>query len=179
MNENKIEDIEIMGFIQEGFLPEIIAFELDIPAERMARIQQQLKEEAVQQVSTKMSKKKKKQQQEEIQPEEQLYQRDYTKVIAGYQQEIEEDPRNINKRNLLAFAYWKSGDLETAKKELQKLIEETGSITAYRQIIYLEKEQGNWEDAQLWAYEAMERFPDNETIRKQVHFLEQQTGEER
>ena len=39
---------------------------------------------------------------------------------------------------------------------------------AYRQLIYIENEEGNFEDAKLWAYEALDKYPDSIPIRKQL-----------
>ena len=39
---------------------------------------------------------------------------------------------------------------------------------AYRQLIHIEKKTGNLEDAKLWAYEALEKFPKSIEIRKQL-----------
>ena len=49
-----------------------------------------------------------------------------------------------------------------------KLIEETNSHIAYRQLIHIEKENGNFEEAKLWAYEALDRFPKSIQIREQL-----------
>ena len=49
-----------------------------------------------------------------------------------------------------------------------KLAEETSSYMAYRQLIHIEKKEGNFEDAKLWAYEALDKFPNSIEIREQL-----------
>ena len=39
---------------------------------------------------------------------------------------------------------------------------------AYRQLVHIEKETRNWEDAKLWAYEALDKFPNSIKIREQL-----------
>ena len=41
------------------------------------------------------------------------------------------------------------------------IIGEHKSYYAYRQLIHLEKEVGNFEDAKIWALEAEDQFPNN------------------
>ena len=39
---------------------------------------------------------------------------------------------------------------------------------AYRQLVHIEKKIGNLEDAKLWAYEALDKFPNSIEIREQL-----------
>ena len=39
---------------------------------------------------------------------------------------------------------------------------------AYRQLIYIEKLEGNIEDAKTWAYIAIDKFPNDVEVRKQL-----------
>ena len=73
--------------------------------------------------------------------------------------------KSLNKRNLLAFAYFKSGRIDEARDELISLIDEHSSYMAYRQLIYLEKSQGNFQDARLWTDACLEQFPDNKKVK--------------
>ncbi len=93
----------------------------------------------------------------------------YEKTIARYKAQIEQFPQNSsNARNLLAFAYFKAGKIEEARDELMSLIEERGSYIAYRQLINLEKTQGNFEDAKLWGEDCLEHFPNSIDVRRQL-----------
>ena len=94
--------------------------------------------------------------------------RDYSELIQSYKKEIEANPKDINKRNMLAFAYFKQGRLDEAKDTLLHLVEECNDLMAYRQLIYIEKSQGDFESAKLWAYEALESYPDSIPIREQM-----------
>lgn len=69
---------------------------------------------------------------------------------------------------MLAFTYFKAGKIEEARDELLSIIEQSSSYVAYRELIYLEKNEGNLDDAKFWAYEAIERFPDSIYIREQL-----------
>lgn len=94
---------------------------------------------------------------------------DYEETIKRYKEEIARNPqKSLNKRNLLAFAYFRAGRMEEARDELLSLIEECSSYTAYRQLIHLEKCEGNFEDAKLWAYDCLDKFPDSVDIRQQL-----------
>ena len=94
---------------------------------------------------------------------------DYEEIINKYKREIEINPnKSLNKRNLLAFAYYRAGRIEEARDELLLLIEQLSSYMAYRQLIYLEKNEGNLDDAKLWAYDAIDKFPDSIDIREQL-----------
>lgn len=95
--------------------------------------------------------------------------RDYNEIIEKYKRKIESNPqKSQNTRNLLAFAYFKSGRIDEARDELMGLIDESNSYLAYRQLIHLETNQGNYEDAKLWAYEVLDRFPESIEIREQL-----------
>ena len=48
------------------------------------------------------------------------------------------------------------------------LLRETTDYMAYRQLVHIEKKEENFEDAKLWAYEALDKFPDSIDIRKQL-----------
>lgn len=93
----------------------------------------------------------------------------YEEIIKKYKEEIKTNPQKaLNTRNLLAFAYFKSNKIDEAREELLSLIEQNSSHTAYRQIVHLEKSQGNIEDAKLWAYDGLEKFPESIAIREQL-----------
>ena len=93
----------------------------------------------------------------------------YEETIKRYKAEISKNPNaSLNKRNMLAFAYFKAGRIEEAREELMALIEERGSYTAYRQIIHLEKCAGNYEDAKFWGEICLEHFPDNTDVKYQL-----------
>lgn len=107
------------------------------------------------------------QQEEEI--KEETSKPDYEEIINRYKAEIASNPqKSQGKRNLLAFAYFKAGRIDEAREELMKLAEETSSYMAYRQLIHIEKKEGNFEDAKLWAYEALDKFPNSIEIREQL-----------
>lgn len=94
---------------------------------------------------------------------------DYEETIKRYKEEIDRNPQSsLNKRNLLAFAYFRAGRIGEAREELLSLIEQCSSYTAYRQLIYLEKCEGNFEDAKLWAYDCLDKFPNSIDIRQQL-----------
>lgn len=94
---------------------------------------------------------------------------DYEKIIKKYEEEIAKNPeKSLNKRNLLAFTYFRAGKMEAARDELLDLIEHYSSYTAYRQLIHLEKNEGNFEDAKLWAYDCLDKFPNSIDIREQL-----------
>ena len=104
---------------------------------------------------------------EEVQ--EETVKPDYEEIINRYKTEIDSNLQNTQeKRNLLAFAYFRAGRIDEARDELMTLIEETGSHMAYRQLVHIEKTEGNFEDAKLWAYEALDKFPNSIGIREQL-----------
>lgn len=110
---------------------------------------------------------KKEQQKEEIR--EKKLMPNYEETINRYKAEIASNPqKSQGKRNLLAFAYFRAGRIDEAREELMKLAEETSSYMAYRQLIHVEKKEENFEDAKLWAYEALDKFPNSIEIREQL-----------
>lgn len=115
----------------------------------------------------------KEQPREEEQPEEEIKEEvikpNYEETINRYKTEIASNPQKAQgKRNLLAFAYFRAGRIDEAKDELMALAEETSSYMAYRQLVHIEKAEGNFEDAKLWAYEAIDKFPNSIEIREQL-----------
>lgn len=99
----------------------------------------------------------------------QVSQIDYERLIKKYHKMIESSPqKSQNARNLLAFTYFRAGMIEESRDELMKLIEESNSYMAYRQLIYLETQQGNYEDAKLWAQDVLSTFPNSIEIREQL-----------
>lgn len=93
----------------------------------------------------------------------------YEETIKRYKDEIAANPQSSQgKRNLLAFAYFRAGRIDEARTELMALVEETSNYMAYRQLIYIEKEDKNFTEAKLWAYEALDKFPDSIDIREQL-----------
>lgn len=106
---------------------------------------------------------------EKLDENEEAEKPDYEQTIKKYKAQIAAQPnKSVNKRNLLAFAYFRAGMIDEARNELISLIEEHSSYYAYRQIVHLEKNEGNLEDAKLWAYDCLDRFPDNIGIREQL-----------
>lgn len=115
----------------------------------------------------------KEQPREEEQPDEEIKEEvikpNYEETINRYKTEIASNPQKAQgKRNLLAFAYFRAGRIDEAKDELMALAEETSSYIAYRQLVHIEKAEGNFEDAKLWAYEAIDKFPNSIEIREQL-----------
>ncbi len=96
----------------------------------------------------------------------------YEELIKSYKEEIKkysDSPRKaINARNLLAFAYFKANRIEEARQELLSLINDFQNYTAYRQLINIEKSEGNLDDAILWAYQGLEKYPDSNDFIKQL-----------
>ena len=161
--QNEIE--EIKRLINLGFDLELLSFELDIPIEQLQECKRSLdiKERRNEEIS---KEEKSKDFEEETKKEKE---QDYDKIIKKYKNDIASNPQSAReKRNLLAFAYFKAGKIEDARKELIELIEETSSHMAYRQLIHLEKITENIEDSKLWAYEALDKFPDSIEIREQL-----------
>lgn len=115
----------------------------------------------------------KEQPREEEQPDEEIKEEvikpNYEETINRYKTEIASNPQKAQgKRNLLAFAYFRAGRIVEAKDELMALAEETSSYIAYRQLVHIEKAEGNFEDAKLWAYEAIDKFPNSIEIKEQL-----------
>ena len=105
----------------------------------------------------------------------------YSKTIEKYKKEIAKNPQNAsNKRNLLAFAYFKAGRMDEARDELMSLIDERSSYMAYRQLIHLEKVEGNFEDAKMWAYDFLDKFPTSTgvaNVREQLMSIAREEGD--
>ena len=94
---------------------------------------------------------------------------DYEEIIKKYKEEIAKNPQNaLNKRNLLAFAYFRAGRKNEAREELVDLVQQHSNYTAYRQLVHIEKQDGNFDDAKLWAYECLDKFPDSISMREQL-----------
>ena len=99
----------------------------------------------------------------------------YKKIEENYKKFIKENPDNsINERNLLAYTHFNMGRVDEAKKELEEIIKKYESYMAYRQLIYIEHMEGNLDNAKLWAYECLDRFPKNTGIVKCVEDLEKE-----
>lgn len=103
----------------------------------------------------------------------------YEKIINKYKTEIELNPQDSQiKRNLLAFAYFKTGKINEARDELMSLIQETNNYMSYRQLVYIEKKEGNLKDAKLWADMALDSFPDSIEIREQLIRIAKEENDE-
>ena len=131
--------------------------QIQIPKRKSSNIRKkEIKEETIQE-----------EYEEEVQKE--TVNPNYEEIINRYKTEIDSNSKNTReKRNLLVFAYFRIGRIDEARDELMKLIEETGSHMAYRQLVHIEKTEGNFEDAKLWAYEALDKFPNSIGIREQL-----------
>lgn len=160
INEEDLQEIEEekkkIGFL--GDIDEVLdELNVQIPKRKSSNIRKKgIKEEAIQE-----------EYEEEVQKE--TVKPDYEEIINRYKTEIDSNSKNTReKRNLLAFAYFREGRIDKARDELMTLIEETGSHMAYRQLVHIEKAEGNFEDAKLWAYEALDKFPNSIGIREQL-----------
>ena len=160
INEEDLQEIEEekkkIGFL--GDIDEVLdELNVQIPKRKSSNIRKKgIKEEAIQE-----------EYEEEVQKE--TVKPDYEEIINRYKTEIDSNSKNTReKRNLLAFAYFREGRIDEARDELMTLIEETGSHMAYRQLVHIEKTEGNFEDAKLWAYEALDKFPNSIGIREQL-----------
>lgn len=110
--------------------------------------------------------------------EEEISLPDYEKVIEKYKKELENNPSApVNKRNLLAFAYFRAGKFDEARDELITLIDETKSYYAYKQIIHIEIISRNLDDAKFWAEEALKTFPQNIEIMEQMISIAKKQGD--
>lgn len=115
--------------------------------------------------------------QNQIEKEDSVEKIDYDKLIKKYEKEIEQGSGNtVNKRNLLAFAYFRAGRIDEARNELYNLIENCSSYNAYRQLIHIEKNEGNFEDAKLWAYDGLDKFPDSVDLRQYLISIARKEG---
>ena len=160
INEEDLQEIEEekkkIGFL--GDIDEVLdELNVQIPKRKSSNIRKKgIKEEAIQE-----------EYEEEVQKE--TVKPDYEEIINRYKTEIDSNSKNTReKRNLLAFAYFREGRIDEARDELMTLIEETGSHMAYRQLVHIEKTEGNFEDEKLWAYEALDKFPNSIGIREQL-----------
>ena len=165
VSEEDLQEIESekkeIGFSRD--IDEILnELQVQIPRRKSSNLKKKTKQElSVEQESEPLI--------EEETDEEEIIMPDYEEIINKYKREIEENPnKSLNKRNLLAFAYYRAGRIEEARDELLSLIEQLSSYTAYRQLINLEKNEGNLDDAKLWAYDAIDKFPDSIDIREQL-----------
>ncbi len=158
IRQNEIK--EIVNLIDKGFELELIAFELGIPVNQL--------QECISKEKTEKELNEDKNEEIEIEFEEKKFRKqDYEKLINKYKKEIALE-KSTKKRNLLAFAYFKAGKIEEARDELEKLINENNNYISYRQLIHIEKQENNLDDAKLWAYEALEKFPESIEIREQL-----------
>lgn len=168
MAQNEVE--EIVKLINKGIDLELLSFELDIPIEQLRSYVQKPKKKASNlRRKEKQYTSKQEPVKEDTKKPEKVEKLDYGEVIKKYKEEIARAPQNsANKRNLLAFAYFKAGKIEQSRDELLSLIDDRGSYMAYRQLIHLEKSEGNFEDAKLWAYDFLDKFPRNINVREQL-----------
>ena len=158
IRQNEIK--ELVNLIDKGFELELIAFELGIPVNQL--------QECISKEKTEKELNEDKNEEIEIEFEEKKFRKqDYEKLINKYKKEIALE-KSTKKRNLLAFAYFKAGKIEEARDELEKLINENNNYISYRQLIHIEKQENNLDDAKLWAYEALEKFPESIEIREQL-----------
>lgn len=156
-----MKDDEIIKLLEKGYSADLIAFEFDIPEEQMKACQDELKQ---------------------TQKDETKIKKEYSKLIERYKEEIE-NPKDtldlINKRNLLAFAYFKAGETKKARNELTDIINKYNSCVSYRQLVHLEKANNNLEDAKLWAEYGVEYFPEDLNLRKQLlEFAQKENNQE-
>lgn len=160
VNEEELKQIEeerkTIGFTRS--IDEILEdLQVQIPRRKARNLRKKEKQEEIEEKPT------------EEPLEETIQKPDYEETIKRYKEEIARNPqKSLNKRNLLAFAYFKAGRMEEARDELLSLIEQCSSYTAYRQLIHLEKCEGNFEDAKLWAYDCLDVFPNSVDIRNQL-----------
>lgn len=185
---------EIIKLIKSGFDLELLSFELDIPMEQLQEYSRQLREkEQERQVSKKKASNLRKKEKQDITQKqdfkeglkeninEEKVRIDYSKTIEKYKKEIAKNPQNSsNKRNLLAFAYFKAGMIDEARDELMSLIDERSSYMAYRQLIHIEKSEGNFEDAKMWAYDFLDKFPTSTgvlNVREQLASIAREEGD--
>jgi tetratricopeptide (TPR) repeat protein len=140
--------------------------QIQIPKRKNSNLRKREKQETTEQKPAQQFTEETLQEPEEL---KEIEKPDYEKAIKKYEEEINKEPqKSINTRNLLAFAYFKAGRIEEARDELLSLIDEYTSYIAYRQLIHLEISEGNLEDAKLWAYDCLDKFPDSIDIRQQL-----------
>lgn len=132
---SKNEISQIKKLINDGFDIDIIAMELEIPAKQLQKL---IEKENVIKASNLMKDEKVVKNDKEgliknSSKENYNIIKAYKDLIKKYKNDIIESPQNAQeKRNLLAFAYFKSGNLDEARKELTSLIEANSSYMAYR-----------------------------------------------
>lgn len=83
----------------------------------------------------------------------------------------------LNKRNLLAYTYFRAGQIDKARDELLSIIQETDSCTAWKQLIHLEKSQGKLDDAQDYANYCISKYPESITVREQLISIAKAKGQ--
>lgn len=179
------EKKEVIELIKNGMDPILLSLELEIPEEEMEEYKKEANATNIVKQAEKKSRKKKDKNKVETLEEEEVESTiatDYAEVIERTKQIIRENGKknklvDMNKRNFLAYTYFSSGDIDLAKQELEDLIEEYQSIMSYRQMAYIEKKQGNLEDAKLWVYEAMEYHPQNTELIKQLIRIDEALGD--
>lgn len=191
---------QIIKLIKEGINIDLIALELDIPIEELQELKNNTEKSEIaktekdtninneereipihQKKNSNIKKKEKsrnKKQNANIKLKEKQIDIEYNQTIKKYKDQIKKNPQNsLNARNMLAFTYFKAGRLNEAKEELLHLIEEYNSFTAYKQMIHIENTLGNTEDAKLWAYEALDKYPDSIPLREQIIAIARQEND--
>ena len=132
---------EIIRLIHNGFDLELLSFELDVPIEQLQEYKKRLELRQFAKKSIKNNKIVAEKQQEEENSEE-TTKLNYEETIKKYKAEIASNPQNSQeKRNLLAFAYFRDGRIDEARDELRALVKETSNYMAYRQLIHIEKKE--------------------------------------
>lgn len=164
VNEEELQNLEYeskqLGFLKD--IDEILEkLKIQIPKRKGSSIKRKdAKDKKIQIIESQLDESNQERDKETIQT-------DYEETINKYKSEIVANPQDSqNKRNLLAFAYYKAGKVDEARNELMSIIKQKNSFIAYRQLIHIEKEQGNLDDAKLWSYEALDKFPDKIQIRE-------------
>lgn len=161
-----MEKTEIIKLLKSGYNPNLISLEFDLPLKKVQKY--------INEVYKDLEKEK-----EIIQKDQEIIYNDeikkenefskYSDFIDSYDKNINyNNTSELNKLNLLAFAYFKINDFENSRNVLTNLIEVQGSFTAYRQLIHLEETVENLDDAKLWAYGAIEMFPNEICFRKEM-----------
>lgn len=165
VNQDEIEKLEEekkkLGFSRN--IEEILAeFQIQIPKRKSSNMKKKKKQSIIEETNEINI-------EEDIRTDEENDEPNYEETINIYKNVIAKKTKNCtNERNLLAFAYFRAGRIDEARDELLSIIEQTGNYTAYRQLIHLEKTEGNFNDAKLWAYDVLEKFPDSIDIREQL-----------
>ena len=165
VNQDEIEKLEEekkkLGFSRN--IEEILAeFQIQIPKRKSSNMKKKKKQSIIEETNEINI-------EEDIRTDEENDEPNYEETINRYKNVIAKKTKKCtNERNLLAFAYFRAGRIDEARDELLSIIEQTGNYTAYRQLIHLEKTEGNFNDAKLWAYDVLEKFPDSIDIREQL-----------